>query len=115
MSVEVVARDFVGRMDGRDWAGIATLLAPDFRVEHVHDGTVFGRDDWVAFNTNNPVRVRFVLDDLVAAGECAILRSHVSNGDGLFHVVSFLTVIGGLITELVEVWTDDIPMHEENS
>ncbi len=114
MSVEVVARDFVGRMDGSDWEGVATLLAPDFRGEHVHDGSVFGRDDWVAFNTEHSVRVRFVLEDLVAAGECAILRSHVSHGDGLFHVVSFLTVTGGLITELVEVWTDQIATPEEN-
>ena len=114
MSVEHLARDFARRSDDGDWAGLATLLAPGFRGEHVHAGTVFGRDDWVAFNTDNPVRVRFFLDDLVAAGECAILRSDVCNDDGTFHVVSFLTVAGGLITELVEVWTDQIATPEEN-
>jgi hypothetical protein len=76
---------------------------------------VFGRDDWVAFNADYPVRVRFVLEDLVAAGDRAVLRSHVFNDDVAFHVASFLTLTGGLITELVEVWTDDIPTPEENT
>ena len=114
MTPELVARDFAQRIDDRDWAGLATLVSPDFRGEYRHDGKTFGRDDWVAFNAVYPVRVRFVLEDLVVAGDRAVLRSHVFNDDVAFYVATFLTVTDGLITELVEVWTDDIPTPEEN-
>ena len=114
MNPEQVARDFAQRIDDRDWAGLATLLAPGFRGEYSHDGKVFGRDDWVAYNADYPVQVRFVLEDLVVAGERAVLRSHVFNDDVAFYVATFLTVTNGLITELVEVWTDDIPVPKEN-
>ncbi|MCW2833817.1 MAG: hypothetical protein JWN68_1770 [Nocardioides sp.] len=59
--------------------------------------------------------MRFALADLVVAGDRAVLRSRVFNDDVAFYVASFLTVTGNMITELVEVWTDDIPMREENS
>ena len=45
----------------------------------------------------------------MVAGDRAVLRSHVYNDDVAFYVATFLTVTDGLITELVEVWTDDIP------
>ena len=54
-----------------------------------------------------------MLEDLVVAGDRVVLRSHVFNDDVAFFVATFLTVTGGLITELVEVWTDDIPAPEE--
>ena len=114
MNPEQVARDFAQRIDDRDWAGLATLLAPGFRGEYSHDGKVFGRDDWVAYNADYPVQVRFVLEDLVVAGERAVVRSHVFNDDVAFYVATFLTVTKGLITELVAVWTDDIPVPKEN-
>ena len=114
MSPEHVARDFAQRIDDRDWAGLDALLSPDFRGEYRHDGKVFGRADWVAFNADYPVQVRFVLEDLVVAGERAVVRSHVFNDDVAFYVATFLTVTNGLITELVEVWTDDIPVPKEN-
>ena len=114
MTPELVARDFAQRIDDRDWAGLDGLLAPGFRGEYRHDGKVFDRDEWVAYNADYPVQVRFVLEDLVVAGDRVVLRSHVFNDDVAFFVATFLTVTGGLITELVEVWTDDIPVPEEN-
>ena len=114
MTPDLVARAFAQRIDDRDWTGLATLLAADFRGEYRHDGKSFGRDDWVAYNADYPVRVRFVLEDLVVAGDRAVLRSHVFNDAVTFYVATFLTVTDGLITDLVEVWTDDIPTPEEN-
>jgi hypothetical protein len=114
VNAERIARDFAQRIDDRDWAGLATLLAPGFRGEYRHDGKSFDRDEWVAYNADYPVQVRFVLEDLVVAGDRAVLRSHVFNDDVGFYVATFLTVTDGLITELVEVWTDDIPAQEEN-
>ncbi|PUA79847.1 nuclear transport factor 2 family protein [Nocardioides currus] len=113
-SVEQVARDFARRIDQRDWDELAALLAADFRGDYRHDGKAFTRDEWVAYNADYPALVRFVPEDLVVAGDRAVLRSHVFNDDVAFYVASFLTVVDGLITELVEVWTDDIPAPEEN-
>ena len=115
LDAEQVARDFADRIDERDWDGLGALLSPDFRGDYRHDGATFERDGWLAHNRDYPVRVRFVLEDLVVAGERAVLRSHVFNDDVAFCVASFLTVTDGLITELVEVWTDDIPTPEDNS
>ena len=111
--VEGVARDFAQRIDDRDWDGLAALLSPAFRGEYRHDGKTFGRDAFVAFNADYPAVVRFVLEDLVVADDRAVLRSRVFNDDVDFCVATFLTVTDGLITTLVEVWTDDIPATEE--
>jgi len=54
---------------------------------------------------------RFVIEDLVASGDRAVLRGRVTGtspdgGEQVFGVASFVTVAGGLIHELTEVWTD---------
>ena len=115
VSVEEVARDFAQRIDERDWDGLAALLAPSCRVEFRHDGSVFDRDGWVAFNAGYPAVVRFVAEDVVAADDRAVLRAHCFNDDVSLYVACFLTVTGGLVTELVEVWTDDTTATEETS
>jgi hypothetical protein len=42
----------------------------------------------------------------VSAGERAVSRTRVSDGQQAYHVASFATVRGGLITDLVEVWSE---------
>jgi hypothetical protein len=51
--------------------------------------------------------VRFLIEDLVADGDRAVLRARVTDGRDTWHVASFATVsAGGLLTELVEVWAE---------
>lgn len=38
----------------------------------------------------------------------------MSGEDGVFHVPSFLRVAGGLVTELVEVWAEEVPAPPEH-
>jgi len=113
VSAEQVARDFARHIDDRDWDGLAALLAPSCRVEFRHDGSVYDRHEWVAFNAGYPQVVRFLLEDVVATGDRAVLRAHCFNDDVSLYVACFLTLADGLVTELVEVWTDDTTATED--
>ncbi|GAB3451304.1 nuclear transport factor 2 family protein [Kineococcus endophyticus] len=107
-----VARSFADAVDDRDWASLASLLAPGSTATLVHTGETFTGEQFVAFNRDYPGGWRFTVTDLVASGDRAVLRARVtpaSGGDGVFHVASFLRVADGLVTELVEVWGEELP------
>lgn len=98
-------------IDAHDWDGLACLLHDDFTCRLVHTGEVFDRDQWVRLNADYPGFVGMETEDLLAAGDRAVLRARVTGtgpeGDAqVFAVASFATVRGGLIVELTEVWAD---------
>lgn len=101
-----LAHRFASAIDRRDWPALRALLADDCRVELVHDGRVFGADDWVGFNGDYPGRWSFVAEDIVVAEGRAVVRARVFNEEATFHVASFLTILDGLVTEITEVWAD---------
>lgn len=103
--------EFAAALDARDWGRLARGLSPDFRASYVHTGDRFDREQFLALNRDYPVLVRFEVDDLVVAGDRAVLRARVSDvaSASTWFVASFATVgPTGLITELVEVWADGI-------
>jgi len=100
---------FAGLIDARDWDGLAELLSPDFTAHFVHTGETFDRDGFVTLNRDYPIVVRFEVEDLVATGDRAVLRSRVSSETETWFVASFATITEGLIAELVEVWADVSP------
>ena len=98
-------------IDTHDWDALASLLDPGFTCRLVHTGEIFDRDGWVRLNADYPGFERLHLEDLVADGDRAVLRARVtgtgSAGERLeFAVASFATARDGLLSELVEVWTD---------
>ena len=101
-----LAHQFASALDRRDWPALRRLLADDCRVELVHDGRVFGADEWVAFNADYPGRWSFVAEDIVVADGRAVVRARVFNEAAMFHVASFLAVADGEIREVVEVRAD---------
>ena len=101
MSVER-SRAFAERIDERDWE--ASPLLPDFRGDTATTAA-FDRDVGATTPTTP------------SCGSCSRTwcrrrprRAPLArlNDDVAFYVATFLTV-RRLITELVEVWTDDIP------
>ncbi|NYG59164.1 hypothetical protein BJ980_002087 [Nocardioides daedukensis] len=108
-----VGRQLCSAIDARDWAALRSLLADDCRVEYCHDGKVFGPDAWVAFNADYPGVWTFTLDDLVADAGRVVVRARTQDSSMTFHVASFLTVTDGLVSEIVEVWTDGLPNPSE--
>jgi len=105
-AAETITR-FAEIIDARDWDALPGVLADDFSARFVHTGETFDRDGFVALNRDYPIVVRFLVEDLVAAGDRAVLRARVTDGRDTWHVASFATVgEGGLLTELVEVWAE---------
>lgn len=99
-----------GAIDAHRWDDLAALLHEDFVCRLVHTGEVFDRDAWVRLNADYPGFERMVLQDLVAEGDRAVARCHVTGRtDGRleeFGVATFITAEGGLIREMTEVWAD---------
>src|SRR5690606_19818831 len=101
------------RIDAQDWAGLAALLAPDFRARYVHTGEEFDRDGFVALNRDYPGAWRLEQPDVVDGGARGALRARVSDATGasddVYHVATFATAgPDGLLHEIVEVWADAV-------
>lgn len=106
-----VLQRFADTIDARDWEGLLALLAPDFSATLVHTGERFDREGFVAFNADYPGQWRFQADEVVDAGDRGALRAHTTDGVETFHVASFASTADGLITDLVEVWTEAVAAH----
>lgn len=110
MDATTLLQTLTSTIDDRRWEDIPDLLHEDFVCCLVHTGETFDRDGWVRLNAEYPGFDRLVVEDLVAAGERAAARAHVTGwvDDRLAHfeVASFVTIREGLISELTEVWTD---------
>ncbi|HEY3732830.1 MAG TPA: nuclear transport factor 2 family protein [Streptosporangiaceae bacterium] len=101
-----ILRELWARIDAQDWDGLAALLDPGLQVRYTETGEVFDADGFVGVNREYPGRWHADVEDVVGAGERAVSRTRVSDGQQTFHVASFVTVRGGLITNLVEVWSE---------
>ncbi len=97
---------FADAIDSEDWDTLRTLLAPGFHAVFVHDGRTFDADSFVDFQRAYPGRWRLENVDHVEAGDRAVARSRVSNGEQVFQVATFATMTVGLVSDLVEVWTE---------
>ena len=106
---------FADAIDTRDWEGLTALLDPALTVRLVHTGETYDRESWVAFNADYPGQWRFHADDVVDAKDRGVLRARTTDGVETFHVACFVTVVDGLVTDLVEVWTEAVAPHPDRS
>lgn len=97
-------------LDAHAWDDLPALLAPDFVCRLAHTGEEFDGPGWVRFNAGYPGFEGMALEDLVGDGDRAAARALVTGTvDGVparWALAQFATTAEGLITELVEVWTD---------
>ncbi|WP_309648331.1 nuclear transport factor 2 family protein [Nocardioides sp.] len=114
-SAGATLRCFADAIDARDWDRLLALLGPDFSATLVHTGESFDREGFVAFNADYPGQWHFHADEVVDAGDRAVLRAHTTDGAETFHVASFASTADGLITDLVEVWTEAVAAHPARS
>ncbi|WP_193606987.1 nuclear transport factor 2 family protein [Nocardioides lijunqiniae] len=98
-------------VSGRDWAALAALLAPSFSATLLHTGERFDRDGFVALNADYLGDWVFHVDEVVDGGARSVLRSHTVLGEETYHAASFAVAADGLLTELVEVWTEAVAAH----
>lgn len=97
-------------IDSHQWDGLAPLLTDDFNCRYVHTGETFDREGWVRVNAEYPGFDRLTIEDIVANGDRAVARCHVT-GKTLtdrqhFEVATFVTTRDGQISTMTEVWTD---------
>jgi hypothetical protein len=101
-----VLRELWARIDAQDWDGLAGLLDPRLTAHYTHTGEDFSPGELVHLNREYPGRWQVNVEDVVGEGARAVSRARVSDGSQAYHVASFATVHGGLVTELVEVWSE---------
>lgn len=102
---------FAAAITAHDWPGLTAVLAPGATVTLLHTGETFDRDAFVTFNSGYPGPWVYTADEVVDGGARAVLRAHVTSDDGTYHCASFATSAGGLLTDLLEVWTEAVAPH----
>lgn len=95
------------RIQERDWAGVAELVAEDAVVEWpVSLERIVGRDDFVAVNREYPEGWSIRVLKVVAQGDEVVSEVEVPHdGLGLFRAASFWTVRDGQVIRGTEYWT----------
>ncbi|SED48532.1 Ketosteroid isomerase-related protein [Streptomyces sp. 2131.1] len=95
------------RIQGRDWAGVAELVAEDAVVEWpVSLERIVGRDNFVAVNREYPEGWSIRVLKVVAQGDEVVSEVEVPHdGLGLFRAASFWTVRDGRVVRGTEYWT----------
>lgn len=93
--------------DARDWARALGLLSDDFVADWPQTSErVRGADAFIALNANSPGRWRCHLQELIQAGERAVSRVLLTDGNDIVHAVSLYRLRDGQITEAVEVFAE---------
>lgn len=99
---------FADAIDAQEWETLASLLAPGFRASYAHTGEIFDRAGFVAVNRNYPGDWRFEREQVVDAGDEAVLRARVSDATGTSDEVHVVATFGsandGVLTSITEVW-----------
>lgn len=96
------------RVEARDWAGLAELVAPDAVIDWpVSAERIAGRDAYVAINQGYPAGWTIRVLRLVAAGDQVASEVEVRHPEsGTFRAASFWTVRDGRVVRAAEYWTD---------
>ena len=108
MSQVDVVTDFWAAIAERDWARMATLLAPDAVVEWPATGErILGRENVVAVNAEYPEGWAIQVLRIIEAGDLVISEIEVPHESmGVFRAVSLWTVEGDIITFGREYWIE---------
>nr|WP_205856275.1 nuclear transport factor 2 family protein [Phytoactinopolyspora endophytica] len=95
------------RIEARDWASVAGLVAEDAVIEWpVSRERIVGRQNFVAVNSEYPEGWSIRVLRIVADGDEVVSEVEVPHvGLGVFRVASFWTVRDGVITSGREYWT----------
>jgi hypothetical protein len=95
-------------MEARDWDGARATLADGYTATWPASGETFpSADAFVAMNRAYPEGWHITVHDIVAEGDRVAARVRVTQGDDLFHCLSFAEVEDGLIARSLDFWVDD--------
>jgi ketosteroid isomerase-like protein len=108
MEPSEIVRTLWDRMQARNWAGLAALLADDLVVEWPASGErIVGPANFVRVNAEYPQGWSIKVLRIVADGETVVSEVEVPHESmGLHRVASFWTVRDGRISGGREYWTE---------
>ena len=105
---EVVA-ELWGRVQARDWVGVADLLSEDFVLEWPHDLIrLSGRANFLEFNRSYPEGWSIEVLRIVSEGSTVVSEVRVPHPTvGPYYALSFYVVDDGRITSAREYWVSE--------
>lgn len=111
MSGEAVAvvKRFWELMASNDFRSVGQVLGDGFVLEWPQSGErIRGRDNFAAVNEEYPAhgRWRFTINRIVGRGPEVVTDVSVTDGVQEARAISFFTVAGGKVVEMVEFWPD---------
>jgi ketosteroid isomerase-like protein len=111
------AGDYIERLETRDWAGLAALLADDVVYEMPQTRErILGKDAYLRFNVEYPGDWHLRARRVIADGSHAAVWLDVRTGDEQQDACVWLDVGDGLITRIVDYWPEpyDPPTGREH-
>ena len=109
-SAESVVREFWRLMATNDFASVKAVLAPSFVLEWPQSNErIRGVENFVRMNAEYPTttgRWQFKINRLVAQGSAVVTHVSITDGRQRAEALSFFTVQGGKITDLLEYWPE---------
>jgi ketosteroid isomerase-like protein len=104
-----VVSEFWARIQARDWEGLGDLLAEDFAVEWPDTRLrIRGRQNFVDFNQTYPEGWKIEVLGSVAQAETVVSEVRVPHTQqGIYYVISILTVEGDRIVRGREYWLEE--------
>lgn len=108
-SPEFVVREFWRLMAANDFQQVKAVLAEGFVMEWPQSRErIRGGENYARMNAEYPTtgRWQFAIRRLVASVDSVVTQVSVSDGVQSAEPVSFFTVQGGKITQLVEYWPE---------
>lgn len=114
-SSESVVREFWRLMATNDFMSVKAVLAEQFVLEWPQSNErIRGADNFARMNAEYPAtgRWQFRINRLVAADNSVVTQVSVTDGTQSAEPVSFFTVVGGKITQLIEYWPEPFAAAE---
>lgn len=102
-----VVRAFFERMEARDWAGAAALVAHDTHLRYTSTAEEFEGDNIVAIKKAYPEGWTIHVEEVMASGARVAAQARVVHGDETFWCAGFYTVHDGVIADAVEHWVTE--------
>lgn len=100
-----LVRSYVERLEARDWAGVTQVLHPDvtYRLPQTRE-VVRGRDAYLRWNREYPDGWHLRLAEAYGDLSGGAARVDVEVDDERVTAIVFVSVEGGLITEIYDWW-----------
>jgi hypothetical protein len=109
MDADALVEELWRRMQAREWAELAELLAEDFVLQWPHARLqLHGRTNFVEFNRNYPEGWSIEVVRIVADGNTAVSEVRVPHpAVGTFYALSFFESDGERLTRAREYWVEE--------